>query len=73
MKKFEDLMRVKNEIENINNFLKNSVVVGHNLNFDLSFLNVNLEKNKFQARKIWKKLSFSWIKYGKSYKYCSCF
>ena len=38
---------IKNEIEKINNFLKNSIIVGHNLNFDLSFLNMNLNKNKF--------------------------
>ena len=25
---------IKNEIEKINNFLKNSIIVGHNLNFD---------------------------------------
>lgn len=43
----KDSPKIENEIENINNFLKNSVVVGHNLNFDLSFLNMNLEKNKF--------------------------
>ena len=38
---------IRNEIEKINNFLKNSIIVGHNLNFDLSFLNMNLNKNKF--------------------------
>ena len=38
---------ITQEIENIKNFIDDSVVIGHNLKFDLSFLNYNLINNGF--------------------------
>ena len=39
---------LKNELNNIKTFLENSIVVGHNLSFDLSFLKNAFEKNKIE-------------------------
>ena len=39
---------LKNELNNIKTFLENSIVVGHNLSFDLSFLKNVFEKNKIE-------------------------
>lgn len=40
--------KIESEIKKINDFLKNTIVIGHNLNFDLSFLNSVLKENKFK-------------------------
>ena len=40
--------KIEDEIEKINDFLYNTVIVGHNLNFDLSFLNMNLNINGYE-------------------------
>ena len=46
----ENSPTISDEIEKIKNFVDNSVIIGHNLRFDLSFLNYELNKknlNKF--------------------------
>ena len=40
----ENSPKIKNEIEKIKNFVEDSVIIGHNLRFDLSFLNYELNK-----------------------------
>jgi len=39
---------LESELNNIKTFLENSIVVGHNLSFDLSFLKNAFEKNKIE-------------------------
>ena len=39
---------IDQEIENIKTFIGDSVVIGHNLKFDLSFLNYDLINNGFE-------------------------
>ena len=39
---------IEQEIKNIKTFLGDSVVIGHNLKFDLSFLNYDLINNGFE-------------------------
>ena len=40
----ENSPKISNEIEKIKNFVDDSVIIGHNLRFDLSFLNYELNK-----------------------------
>ena len=40
---------IEQEIKNIKTFLGDSVVIGHNLKFDLSFLNYDLINNGFES------------------------
>ena len=39
---------IESELNNINTFLENTIVVGHNLSFDISFLKNAFEKNKIE-------------------------
>ena len=43
----ENSPKIDNEIEKIKNFVDDSVIIGHNLRFDLSFLNYELNKKNF--------------------------
>jgi DNA polymerase-3 subunit epsilon len=45
----ENSPKIDNEIEKIKNFVHDSVIIGHNLRFDLSFLNCELNKKNFNA------------------------
>ena len=40
--------KIESEIKKINDFLRNTIVIGHNLNFDLSFLNSVLKEKKIE-------------------------
>ena len=51
----ENSPKIDNEIEKIKNFVDDSVIIGHNLRFDLSFLNYELNKKNFNKflKKTW--------------------
>ncbi|MGA1478467.1 MAG: exonuclease domain-containing protein [Candidatus Actinomarina sp.] len=42
--------RIQSELKNIKSFLENTITVGHNLNFDLSFLSYTFEKNNIDIK-----------------------
>ena len=44
----EDAPIIDDEILNIKNFISDSIIIGHNLKFDLSFLNYALKSNSLQ-------------------------
>jgi len=44
----EDAPIIDDEILNIKNFISDSIIIGHNLKFDLSFLNYALKSNNLQ-------------------------
>lgn len=49
----KDAPKIEQKIDEILNFMKTSVIVGHNLMFDISFLKYELQKLKKQNIELW--------------------
>lgn len=44
---------IETQFDSIHQFIKNSILVGHNLNFDVSFINYELEKHRLPKLEHW--------------------